>query len=208
MSDEKFHFEIPISNIRTQKYDKTGGGKSVNRINPSEHGRKLKEQTSTLIKNEISKKDFLYTSDLYLQIVTPEEVSLKSQQLKIEELGFEVLSYSNSNKSIGTARIKKDKLASFEERLDNYIETQDNKGKTYFSPIEELCSIPIESKIKTDFDINSSEIVEITINLFHALAPKERLAINGALLNELKQVSERVNYRSFSNGITSIECKL
>lgn len=208
MSDEKFHFEIPITNIRIQKYDKNGGGISVNRINPSEHGRKLKEQTSTLINNEISKKDFLYTSDLYLQIVTPEEVSLKSQQLKIEELGFEVLSYSSSNKSIGTARIKKEKLASFEERLNNYIETQDNKGKTYFSPIEELSSIPNESKIKTDFDINSSEIVEITINLFHALAPKERLAINGAILNELKQVSERVNYRSFSNGITSIECKL
>src|ERR1035437_8876855 len=114
MSDEKFHFEIPINNVRTERYDKTGGGKSVKRLNPSEHGKKLKEQTSTLKNNEISKKDFLYTSDLYLQIVTPEDVTLKSQQLKIEELGFEVLSYSNTNKSIGTARIKKDKLASLD----------------------------------------------------------------------------------------------
>jgi len=208
MNDERFHLEIPIENIRIERYEKTGGGESVKRLDYTEHGKKLREQTQSIKQNELSKRDSVYTSDLYLQISTPEAVTLKSQRLKIEELGFEVLSYSNTDKSTGTVKIKKEQLDTFEEKLDNYIESDDNIGKTYFSPIEEICSIPLESKIKAEIDLDSEEEVEIIINLFQALTPKEKLAINGVILNELKQFSKKVNHRNFINGITSIECKL
>jgi hypothetical protein len=122
MSDDKFHFQIPNENIRNVKYEKNGGGKSVQRVDHSEHGLKLRTHTAVLKEQELLKKDSKFTSDIYLQIETPSDISLKSQKLKIEELGFEVLSYSSSNKSIGTARIKKETLPKFEGRLNSYIE--------------------------------------------------------------------------------------
>lgn len=208
MSDDKFHFKIPNENIKNVKYEKTGGGTSVQRIDHAEHGIKLKAQTADLKKLEFSKKDFRYTSDIYLQIETPTEVTLKSQRLKIEELGFEILSYSSSIKSIGTARIKKGKLPKFEEKLEEYIDTKEHVGKTYFAPIEKISSIPPESKIKTEIDYKSDQEIEIIINLFNVLSPKERLAVNGSILEELRTITDKVEHYNFSNGITSIECCL
>jgi len=208
MSDDKFHFEIPKKNIKNIRYEKTGGGVSVTRLNHSEHGKKLKGQTEILKAAEFDKKDSKYTSDLYLQIETPRDVTLKSQRLKIEELGFEVLSISNTEKYIGTARIKKYILPKFEERLEGYTNTDENIGKTYFSPIEKMVSIPPESKIKTEISIDSHEEKEIIINLFNVLSPREKLAVNGAILEELKYFSDNILYHNFSNGITSIACKV
>jgi hypothetical protein len=169
MSDDKFHFKIPNDKIRNVKYEKTGGGISVQRVDHSEHGLNIKTQTNQLKEAEFAKKDSTYTSDIFLQIETPSDVSLKSQKLKIEELGFEVLSYSSSNRSIGTARMKKDELAKFEEKLDGYISSKDHVGKTYFSPIEQISSIPPESKIKTEIDYDSDKEIDVIINLFNAL---------------------------------------
>ena len=205
MSDDKFHFQIPNENIRNVKYEKNGGGKSVQRVDHSEHGLKLRTQTAVLKEQELLKKDSKFTSDIYLQIETPSDISLKSQKLKIEELGFEVLSYSSSNKSIGTARIKKEILPKFEGRLNSYIESEENTGKTYFSPIEELGSIPTETKIKAEIDFNSDKEIDIIINLFNVLSPKERIAVNGSILEELRKYTEKIDHFTFSNGITSIE---
>ncbi|CAD0008163.1 S8 family peptidase [Flavobacterium salmonis] len=208
MSDDKFHFEIPKENIRNEKYEKTGGGISVQRIDHTEHGLNLHTQTLKLKEVELSKKDFKYTSDLYIQLETPADISIKSQKQKIEHLGFEILSFSNSNKSIGTARIKKEVLPVFEQKLIEYIESPENIGKTYFSPIEQISSIPVENKIKTEIDFNSDEEISIIINLYNILARKERFAINNTIVEEIKQYTENVSFRNFSNGITSIECTI
>ena len=58
MDINKFHFEIPIKNIRNEKYEKHGGGKTVKRINHSEHGLKLRFQTNELINTISTKKDY------------------------------------------------------------------------------------------------------------------------------------------------------
>jgi hypothetical protein len=208
MSDDKFHFKIPNDKIRNVKYEKTGGGISVQRVDHSEHGLNIKTQTNQLKEAEFAKKDSTYTSDIFLQIETPSDVSLKSQKLKIEELGFEVLSYSSSNRSIGTARMKKDELAKFEEKLDGYISSKDHVGKTYFSPIEQISSIPPESKIKTEIDYDSDKEIDVIINLFNALSPKERLAVSGSILEELRAFTEIVEQHNFSNGISSIEVRI
>jgi hypothetical protein len=208
MNDNKFHFQIQKENISNVKYEKTGGGISVQRLNHSEHGVKLKFQTTELKQKEKLKKDSEFTSDIYLQIATPSDVSIKSQRLKIEELGFELLSYSSFNNSIGTARIKKEILPRFEERLQEYIESEDSNGKTYFSPIEEISSIPPETKIKTDIDYESENEVNVIINLFNVLSLKERIAVNGSIVLELNNYTENVDVYTFKNGITSIECRI
>jgi len=208
MAKDKFHFEIPKENIRNEKYEKTGGGISVKRDNHTEHGLKLLTEVFKLKETEFNKKDYNYTSDIYLQVETPRGYSIKGQKQKIEHLGLEILTYSSSNKSIGTARIKKENFENFEEKLNEYIESDDNIGKTYFSPIEHILTIPTENKIKSEIDLNSNEEVSVIINLFNALQRKERLAINNTIVEEVKQYTEKVSFRNFANGITSIECTI
>jgi hypothetical protein len=208
MDKDKFHFKIPKENVKNRAYVKTGGGETVSRQDHGKHGVKLRGQTQKLIITEQSKKDFAYTTDLYLQISTPKDVTLKSQRLKIQELGFEVISLSSFNKSLGTARMKKEFIPKFEQRLDGYINSKDHVGKSYFSPIEEISSIPIETKVKVDLVSEPEKKVSIIINLFNILEPKERLAINGSILEGIKEFSEEVNHHNFVNGITSIECTL
>ncbi len=208
MSDDKYHFEIPKENIRIEKFEKTGFSPSVDRLNHTEHGLKLQQQTIELKEIESSRKDSKFTNELFLQIETPADIPLKTQKLKIENLGFELLSYSSNNKSIGTAKINKEKLEQFEERLNNYINVIESPGKTYFSPIENIQMIPIESKIKGGIDFNSVEVIDVVINLYNTLAPKELLAINAVITEELRAFGENVEQRNFTNGVSSISCKI
>ena len=113
MSEEKFHFEIPKENIRNVKYDKQGFSPTVQRISHSEHGKKLRAQTEEFTNTEFRKKDIQFTKNLYLQLETPEKTTIKSQKQKIENLGFDLLSFSTKNESIGTARIERQKFDEF-----------------------------------------------------------------------------------------------
>ena len=208
MSEEKFHFEIPKENIRNEKYDKQGFSPTVQRISHSEHGKKLKSQTQEFINTEFKKKDIEYTYDLFLQLETPEKVTIKSQKQKIENLGFELLSFSTKNESIGTARIEKQKLEEFDKRLDNYISSPENTGKTYFAPIESISSIPPENKIDEAIDFESDARIEIVINLFNAITSKELLAITNSIEADLRKFSDNVNKRNFKNGVASLHCTI
>jgi hypothetical protein len=208
MSEDKFHFEIPKENIRNIKYDKQGFAPSVQRISHTEHGQKLKTQTQEFINTEFKKKDIEFISDLFLQIETPEKITIKSQKQKIENLGFELLSFSAKNESIGTAKIGKDKLNEFGNRLETYINSPENTGKTYFSPIESISSIPPENKIDENINYESNENIEIVINLFNAISPKELFAITNSIEAELRQFSEDVKKRNFKNGVSSLHCTI
>ena len=208
MSKDRFHFEIPGENIRNEKYEKRGFSPKVPRLSHLEHGKKLQLQSQEYLQTELKKKDVKYTDDFFLQIETPNEISIKSQKLKIEYLGFKLLSFSRHNKSIGTATIEKEKFEEFEERLNIYTNSPDNKGKTYFAPIEKISSIPPESKIKENIDFESEDIIEIVINLFNVIKLKELLAVSNSISEELRKYSENVEQRSFTNGVTSIYCRI
>lgn len=208
MSDKKYHLKIPNENVRNEKYEKSGGGISVPRVSHSEHGIKLFDSSQKVFKAQLAKKDSELTNNLFVQLETPNEVTLKSQRIKIENLGFEIIDYSKSNKSIGTARINKENLGDYEKRLLEYIESKDNSGKTYFAPIENISNIPVESKIHIEIDYESPEPVSILINLYNVLSKKEKFAINSRMLEEIRQVAEDVKHKDFINGVSSIECTL
>lgn len=208
MSDNKYHFKIPITNVRIEKFEKTGGGATYNRENHSEHGKKLLESAIKLKQVEFSKKDSEFTKDIFLQIETPEKLSIKSEKQKIEKLGFVIISYYKEYESIGVAKINKNKLQEFEERVIVYAETSEHIGKSYFSIIENITSISYESKIKVGLNYELDKPIPIIINLFNALSKKERIAINRKIIEEVKRYSLSVNIHNFKNGITSISCSL
>lgn len=208
MADEKFHFEVPAKNIRIEKYEKTGYSPSVPRISHKEHGERLKMDVLNLKNVESVKKDSRYTDDFFLQLETPEKISIKSQKAKIEQLGFDFLSYSPNNISLATARIEKKKYQELEDRLDVYIQSDDAFGKTYFAPIERISSIPPESKVDENINFEVNEEVDILINLYNALSKKEILVISATILEELRNYSDSVRQKYFQNGVNTIHCKI
>lgn len=203
---KRFHLQIPKENIRSEKYEKTGGGETFQRLNHFEHGTKLLSQTLRLAQVELTKKDSSFTEELFLQIETPPELSVKQEKFKIEKLGIDIISYSKENKSIGTAKMKKSNLNVLTERISQYAGTEEHVGKSYFTVIEDISVISSEHKIKTVIDYESENKISIVINLYNALTRKERLAINNFIVEELKEKAEDAQIRNFSNGITSIAC--
>ncbi|MCA6445017.1 MAG: S8 family peptidase [Bacteroidetes bacterium] len=208
MAENKYHFEIPSKNVRIEKYERTGFSQTVPRINHKEHGEKLKIEVLKLKEVEFKKRDSKYTNDLFLQLETPQKIPIKSQKTKIEQLGFEFLSYSPNNISLATAKIEKSKYLEFEVKLDTYIHTEDAVGKTYFAPIENISSISPESKIDENINFEKSQEVDILINLYNALSAKEILAISATITDELKKYSQSIRQKYFQNGINSIHCKI
>lgn len=208
MSDDKFHFEIPKENVRIEKYEKYGYSIPVDRTDHSEHGKALRQLALKFREYEERRKDARFTQDLFLQIETPEPVSLKSQKSKIEQLGFEILSYSFNSNNIGVAKINKTKFETFSHRLEEYINTPTHDGKTYFAPIERLNPIPVEDKIDQSLDLSSSDEIDVIINLYQSMAARELLAINAAITGDLRRVGRNVQQRIFTNGVSSFQCAL
>lgn len=208
MAEDNYHYQIPNSNIRNEKYDKFGFSPSVQRVNYTEHGSTIKQQAILFKEKESTKKDIAYSSQLFLQIETPEKVSIKSQKQKIENLGFELLTFSAQNDSIANAKITKEKFGEFEQRLEAYISTDEHIGRSYFAPIERISSIPVENKIDDQINYESEENIEIIINLYSTISAKELLAISNSIEIDLRNYTTEISKRTFKNGITSLYCSL
>lgn len=209
MADDKSHFLIPPGNIRSAKYEKHGGGVNYERNDHTRHGIKLREQTSRVREIELAKKDSKFISDFFVQIETPSNTSIKNYKSNIEKLGFEIISYRSEKPSIGIAKIKKKKFDDIGQKLKEYIESDSNRGKSYFSPIDTFSSIPVESKIDSSIKgSRSKEKISVVFNLYSALTGREKFPVNQAIVNELIKVSSDVVQSSFSNGTTSISCTL
>ena len=123
MDDDSFHFQIPDENIRQEKYEKSSGGKSYTRANHREHGIRLLASTNYVIAKESQKKDYDLVRELFLAVETPEELSVKSEKFKLENLGFELVDLSRNNQSLGIVKIQKKKLLALSTRLETYINT-------------------------------------------------------------------------------------
>lgn len=208
MAENKFHFKIPSKNIRIEKYIKNGYSEMVSRENHKEHGEKLMKDVQNLKNTEFFKKDSKYTDDLFLQIETPKKIAIKSQKSKIEQLGFNFISYSVNNTSLATAKIGKSKYLELESKLETYIKSEDAAGKTYFSPIESISSISTVDIIDENITLDNSHEVDIYINLFNSLSPKETLVISATITEELKNYTDSIQQRYFQNGINTISCKI
>ncbi|MBT1697144.1 S8 family peptidase [Fulvivirgaceae bacterium PWU4] len=207
MASDNFHFKIPEDNIRNEQYEKTGGGETFQRNDHASHGQKLIQETIKIRDFEAQRKDYRLTSDIFLQIETPKEISIKDARPKVENLGFEVINYSKANESFGTVRISKARFNELEERLVNYANSSEHIGKSYFSVIEDLSSVPVESKIKTVINADDSE-VPIVLSLYNVLSQREKFIINQALIQELQKHTSEIEQHTFENGITSIACTI
>lgn len=205
---KKYHFEIPNGNISKVVINKTGFGESVQRINYSEHGSHLRDVKDIFKKHEFSKKDLQVISDIFLQISTLENLSIKGQSSKFENLGFKLVSLIPDNQSLGNFKIDAEKFQEFELKLEDYIATADNKYKTYFSPIENIKPIPNETKISSQIDLTSTEKYNVIINFFSGMKSEELFKLEKLLKIDFREKELNYSFSQISNKIVSVKSEL
>lgn len=209
MDENRSHFKIPINRTSAEELNKKGFGETYVRDNYSQHGQSVREQTTQMINSVSVKRDFEFTSDIIFQIETPETESIKDKKLNLEKAGIEVFSFDKENQSRGIAKIRKENFERFQEKLDNYINTPANRGKSYFSAIERISEVAGEAKVKiVERNLNREEPISIIINLYNVLQMRERLAINASIIQEIRKYSDDVWTRTFRNGLTTISCTI
>ena len=201
---KKYHFEIPKNNIFRRVVNKTGGGKSIKRINFSEHGTSIVHQTEEFKSTEFQKKDLKYIDDIFLQISTLHDHSLKSQLSKIEPLGFKLVSYSKLNQSIANVKISKDDFESFEEKLDEYINSEDHKYRSYFAAIEKINVIPNETKVSEEIDLQSDEFINVIISFYSGIKSKDIEIVEQLITSELQDISKFYDFQNINDKIVTV----
>ncbi|WP_231424674.1 S8 family peptidase [Pedobacter sp. Leaf250] len=207
MNEGKFHFHIPKDNIRIEKYKKTGFGVSFTRSNYSEHGKRLLDQYDKLLLNESKKSDYDLTSQIFFNIEVPTDRDIKNEKFKLQSLGITLINYSGKNSSIGTASIKKESYDSLIGKIETYKDSQDHRGKSNISIIENVSSIETNQKID-EIDVATEKIVSLVFSLFTTLPFIEKERVSAKLVNSLTAISTEAKYRIFGNGLCIITCKV
>ncbi len=207
MADDRFHFLIPSENVRSSKVKKRGFGMSYPRSDYSKHGLKLRAAKVEVGNSEAKKKDSKFMQDVFLQVETPAKTRIRDHKSKIQNLGFEIVSYSPSISNVAVVRIEKEIFSELDQKLDEYIETPDHTGKSNFSVIENFSTIPVDTKINAEIRESDGKI-PVVFNLYSSISSKDKFAINQVIVNELKKFSSDVLQANYVNGSTSIACTL
>lgn len=205
---KKYHLEIPKENISKKEINKTGFGETVPRFNYSEHGILLRSNKEQFKEIEFSKKDLKVISDIFLQLSTLDNINIKSHILKIESLGFELVSLNYDNKSIANFKIDDIKFSEFENKLEEYIISPENKYKTYFSAIESIKAIPNETKISPEININSEDRYNLLINFFDGIKKEEINSLERLIRDEFSQNKFEYSFSNIANRIVTIKTQL
>jgi hypothetical protein len=208
MSDEKFHFQIPKDNIRNEKYEKKGFGISYPRLNYYEHGEMLLKKYDNLYQYEATKTDFNLASQIFFQVETPANRAIKNEKVKLQGLGINLLNYSSDNTSTGIAYIEKTEYDILITKITKYKESAEHVGRSNISIIENILPIPSSAKIVGSIDPNSGKETSIVFTLYSTLPFKDKDIIIKRLIADLKPISTNIKSRIFSNGISSLTCKI
>lgn len=123
------------------------GGKPYSRSDYKSHGVQLLQHTTDTFLSVRSKVDVDIIEDLVLSISTASETTINAQKSNLSKIGFDIISIDSRDKSKGIASIDKNKIDNLANRIEKYTNSQDNTGKTYFSPIDSIDEVDPLTKI-------------------------------------------------------------
>ncbi|HEY5746112.1 MAG TPA: S8 family peptidase [Chryseolinea sp.] len=207
MADDNYHLKIPDDNIRNESYPKHGGGQNYPRTDYTSHGKKLYQDTRRTQGIELKRSDYGLVSHLYLQIESPITTTVKIHRVSLEKLGFQLVYYDRRRPHQGVFRIAKQKFEELDKKIDDYINTSSNVGKSYFSAIDAISPVPVTNKT-AQIDTSTNNPVAISFNLYNSVTSKEKFVVNRAIVAELKAEGSDITDHDFSNGTTSISCTM
>jgi len=210
LSDQtKHHFLIPDTNIRQEKIEPHGGGKTYQRTDFYNHGRQLLESASSLFNTVVQKKDYELTGSLYLNLLSPEDVPIRSERLKLKNLGFEILKLYSEAENKCLARITKTNFSKFQEKVYKYAYDQGNPGKSNFAVLEDIQEINATDRISEGItQENHQELQDVIVYLYNTISPRERFAILNRLEQEIAEYDKEVQSQIFYTGSIAVACQL
>jgi hypothetical protein len=209
LSDQiKHHFVIPDSNIRQEKIEPHGGGKTFRRTDFLNHGTRLVETTAAIISSVAKKEDYQLSGSLYLNLVSPEDVPIKSERLKLKNLGFEVLKLYNDADNKCLAKITKVNFSKFQEKVYKYAYENTHPGKSNFAVLENVEEISISEKLSEEVTSDGEGIQDVIIYLYNTISPRERFGILNRLEQEISAYDEQLQSQIFYTGSIAVACQL
>ena len=200
------HFKIKKDSVKKETVNKTGFSKPVERVDYSDHGREIKIQFDRTITKLNSKVDININSRVFMQMSTLPDLQIKHQKIKIEKLGFSLISTYPNNSSIGIVSLDKDDVPKFKNKIDEYIET--NSRRTYIAPIESISEVPIQTKIDLPISFTSNDEVKIVIDIYRDLSLENKNKLKEELINYISGFGSKIRGRIFEDGILSIRCTI
>lgn len=205
LTTSKRHYLIPEKNIRFEKVEPHGGGKSFKREDHTSHGQYLLKKTTVVKASLALKEDYALSKQIFLNLKSPQKVSIKSEKIKLRALGFEILSLYKSNKNVCLAKISKESFQALEDRIQKYAFEDGNPGKTNISVIEDFEEVhPDEKLILLD---NNKQVQTVIIYLYSTLSQKEKFLVLNHLELALQKLNIETESQIFANGATAISCK-
>lgn len=218
MPDERPpHLWIPSNRVSTEPYQATGFPPSYHRENNADHGRRLIASYTAVREVVATRPDAGLTTDLVLQVVTPREVSARSERAHLEKLGFDIVAYSTRAPNLATGIISKPDFEALQARLEAYTTRATHPGKTYLAPLEDFGEVPAEDKIAEELlggDVN--EPLDCMIALYTSLSKRDKLAVANAIATNLRDLqrgerpanSESVAIWEYDNGTVIVTAPL
>ena len=204
--DNNTHLWIPKTQVYSVEQKFPGGGKTYKRDDYADHGRRLIHQLDTVQQQVLNKKDTSLSNEYILQIKIPTEVPIKQDKMKLNNLGFDILSYSSINENEATAKINKSEFNQLTAKVHNYAKT--NSGKSNLAVLEEVTDVPLEQKLDEFEDTNNAEF-DCIISLYNLLSNNEKEAILDSIYNNLKSgITEKVKKKTFLSGTSVIVARI
>ena len=182
------------------------GGTPYVRSDYRSHGTKLLHDTATTVLAVKSKVDSDLVEDLVLAISTASETTISAQKGNLSRIGFEIISVNASDRTKGIASIEKGNLERLASRITVYADSQDNRGKTYFAPIESIDEVDPLTKI--DEILLQKGERSCIIFLYPNLSPDDQnkvlQEISFSIAGETEQVSKFLKTSTSGYAITAV----
>jgi len=203
--DDRSHFIISKNDISQKEIEKSGFGEVYKRGDLANHSQILK-RSFTAITTELNKtKDMDVLQHIALSVKVPIDWNAKNEKGHLENLGFEVLEYSNSDKSVITVSIPKSKWVEVGQKIETYAETK-GSGKTNLQGIDGFIKRPEQDAINIKENIGQTKI-EAAISFFDIFSETELSAISEKINIDLSTAGNFVNNIRLSDNDIIIECK-
>jgi hypothetical protein len=209
---ERPHLRILPESIRSRGTDFDGGGSSYERSDYYSHGQSLIRDVRYISQHLKTTNDCV-KDRAFIEIHLASGEKLKERYANLLNNSRIVIS-DLINESTGFGYIKADDIVLLESRLKDYAETEEHRGKSYFSFVEELRTVDyllkLSPSLRSAIEENPEQNIEITIESFSNL-PKE--VLEKGILHQLKTSVQEQNgkinsYYIHSNNSIVVEAEV
>lgn len=204
------HFRIPPDLVHDDLVNKRGFGTTYDRPDHGRHGEFLVRRTQEFRETAAAGRDSALMSDVFMQVRTPAEVPISGEKQRLRGVGIDVVAYSRRDPSAAIAKMSRDTYDDFEARLLRYATLPAHPGRSYFSLLDDVTSVPVDEKLSPHLGaVTDEEFVDSIIMTQAGLAARERTAILDSIeaFAEERQ-SDVLGRHDFASGVSTIRLRM